>query len=83
MQKIKQYFWNILLGLDQLVNVILGGMPDETISSRCHRKAKAGQWFWKSASKVVDKIFFWDKRHCQSSFENEKVGKHLPEELRS
>ena len=82
MRKLKQYFWNLLLGFDQLFNVLLGGLPDEIISSRCHRKAKAGQWFWKFLSKIVDKIFFWDKRHCLESFENEKRGEHLPEELR-
>lgn len=32
--KIKLYFWNILIALDQLINTILGGDPDETISSR-------------------------------------------------
>lgn len=30
----KKYFYNILIGIDQLVNAILGGDPDETISSR-------------------------------------------------
>ncbi len=32
--KIKLYFWNILIALDQLINTVLGGDPDETISSR-------------------------------------------------
>jgi len=27
--KIKQYFWNILIGLDQWVNTWFGGDPDE------------------------------------------------------
>ena len=82
MKKIKFWFWDILIALDQFLNAFLGGYPDETFSSRCHRKAKAGQWFWKFLSKIVDKIFFWDKRHCLESFENEKRGEHLPEELR-
>lgn len=30
----KRYFWNVLIGIDQLFNAILGGYPDETISSR-------------------------------------------------
>lgn len=30
----KKYLYNILIGIDQLANAILGGDPDETISSR-------------------------------------------------
>jgi hypothetical protein len=30
----KQYIWYILIAIDQLVNTILGGYPDETMSSR-------------------------------------------------
>lgn len=30
----KTYFWNTLISIDQLVNTILGGSPDETLSSR-------------------------------------------------
>jgi hypothetical protein len=30
----KKYIHNILISLDQLVNTLLGGDPDETISSR-------------------------------------------------
>lgn len=31
---LKKYLYNILISLDQLGNTILGGDPDETISSR-------------------------------------------------
>lgn len=31
---VKKYIYNILIGIDQLCNAILGGDPDETISSR-------------------------------------------------
>ena len=30
----KKYFLNLLISIDQLFNTILGGYPDETISSR-------------------------------------------------
>lgn len=30
----KRYLFNILLALDQLGNVLTGGFPDETMSSR-------------------------------------------------
>jgi hypothetical protein len=34
----KLYFWRILISLDQLMNVLLGGNEDETMSSRMGKK---------------------------------------------
>jgi hypothetical protein len=31
---VKRYIWNILISIDQLCNAVLGGDPDETMSSR-------------------------------------------------
>lgn len=31
-----------LIAVDQLINTLLGGWPDETLSSRCYRWARAG-----------------------------------------
>ena len=42
-EKIKQYLKNILIGFDQLVNVIfLNGYPDETLSSHFYRWNRDG-----------------------------------------
>ena len=39
-EKIKRYFKNILIGFDQLVNVVfLNGYPDETLSSHFYQMA--------------------------------------------
>ena len=38
------YLWNVLVGIDQLVNAILGGDPDETISSRCAKNQHKPTW---------------------------------------
>jgi len=63
---IKMYLVNILLGVDQLLNVIMLGDPDETISSRC------GRVFPDSAiTHFIDAIFFWKKDHCQRAIEQE------------
>jgi len=49
---IKKYFINLAISIDQLVNTILGGYPDETISSRAGKwvransQAKGGVWYW-------------------------------------
>lgn len=37
MALIRLYFRNVLVAIDQLLNAITGGDPDETISSRCYR----------------------------------------------
>ncbi|MDC3412513.1 hypothetical protein [Terrihalobacillus insolitus] len=37
---VKRYFWNLLISIDQLVNTILGGYPDETLSSRMGKHLK-------------------------------------------
>ena len=65
--KIKQYLINILISLDQLVNVLFLGQPDETISSRAWR-CKDSNSFWKFMRKLIDTAFFWQKDHCYYSF---------------
>lgn len=69
----------VLIGLDQLVNALLGGWPDETLSSRCWRLSLAGRdW----PRRLVDRLLFWDRNHCRESFESERLGRQLPPELR-
>lgn len=70
----------ILIALDQLVNTLAGGWPDETFSSRCWRWSKDGKRDW--PRKLVDGILFLDKNHCRESYESERVGRQLPPELR-
>ena len=65
--KLKQYILNILISLDQFVNVLFLGQPDETISSRAWR-CKDTSSFWKFMRKLIDTIFFWQKDHCYYSF---------------
>ena len=35
-----------LIAFDQLINTLLGGWPDETLSSRCYRWARDGVRAW-------------------------------------
>lgn len=48
------YFQRILVGADVEANIITGGHPDETISSRAARDAAKGHLFGKLLSKVLD-----------------------------
>jgi len=61
----KQYLFNVLISIDQMANTLVGGDPDETISSRCGKrvgKCKLCTWLcW-----LLNKI---DKRHCKDAIE--------------
>lgn len=70
---------SVAVALDQLVNAICRGFSDETISSRAHRRRLAGKPL---LANLIDALFFWDKDHCKESYENERLRKQLPPELR-
>lgn len=76
----KQYLLNNLISMDQLLNTILGGCPDETISSRAWR-CKDSSAFWGYARKAIDTVFFWQKQHCRVSYLSEVRRKHSPREF--
>lgn len=37
------YIKNVLIGVDQLVNAVIGGWPDESLSSRSWREYVSGK----------------------------------------
>lgn len=65
----KKYFRNILVALDQFLNTLCCGDPDETISSRIGKRRDSAEKFW---APVVDKLFFWQKDHTSSSIESDE-----------
>ena len=71
--------FQILVALDQLVNTLIGGYADETVSSRAHRRRLRGKggFAW-----VIDHIFFWQDEHCKASYESELERAQLPVEFR-
>lgn len=65
---IKRYIWNILIAIDQLLNALLGGDPDETLSSRLGKyqhRCVICRWI----CKLLDLI---DYRHCQDAIEKDE-----------
>lgn len=75
------YWKGVLIALDQLLNALAGGWPDETYSSRCWRWSLQGRdW----PRRVVDGVawLFHDHNHCRESFESERLGRQLPPEAR-
>lgn len=76
---IRKYLLNVLVGIDQLGNALLGGCPDETISSAL---GKADRGDYGPTLKVlsmplrvtVDGFFYLlgDKNHCHKHIENDE-----------
>lgn len=62
----KRYALNILVSLDQLINTLLWGDPDETISSRAGKAALHGKRWGCVLCRLLDKL---DSRHCNKSIE--------------
>ena len=60
------YLKNIAIGLDQLANAILGGDPDETISSVAGKARNDGLIWGCWLCKILDAI---DTRHCDGAIE--------------
>lgn len=70
----------LLIALDQLLNALFGGWPDETLSSRAWRWDISGKRSW--PRRLIDLVFFFDRNHCFESFESERLGRQLPPECR-
>lgn len=70
----RRYINQVLVAIDQLVNAILGGWADETISSRSFRSYKAGKLFGRMSKTTIDSFFsiFGDHNHCERCFMAEK-----------
>lgn len=79
----KQYTRFVLIAADQLLNAVLGGYADETLSSRIWRNASKPaprrRWLW--ALKAVNGLFFWQTNHCKGAYEMERSRRHLPQEF--
>lgn len=58
----------VLIALDQLLNALLWGFADETLSSRAYRADRDGRVFGKFFRPVIDTIFFWQDRHCYDAY---------------
>lgn len=70
MSKLKKWFWNVMIGIDQLANAILMGDPDETISSRIGKEISENKCpVCKLICKVLDVIDPRGGSHCKQSIE--------------
>jgi len=66
----KRYVWNFLISIDQLANTILGGFPDETLSSRMGKRVRKGDCpFCTFMCKV---LHLFEEGHCEKSIEDDE-----------
>jgi len=66
----KRYFIRLLIAVDQVVNVIFGGYPNETLSSRAWRRGDIGHnRYWHLFRIFIDWLFsIIDENHCELSY---------------
>lgn len=70
MKKLKRYFKNLFISLDQLLNTVLGGAPDHTLSYRMGVAIAEGRcvlcrpvcWF----------LGLFDPGHCEKAREDRR-----------
>jgi len=63
----RNYILNILIAIDQFINVLFGGYPDETISSRCGKKLEK-----KPCYLLCRFLHLFEKEHCEKSIEKDE-----------
>lgn len=76
--KVLSYIKNNLIAFDQGLNTLLGGYPDETLSSRSYRLDQKGKILGRVFRPLIDMIFFWQERHCFESYMSELNRKQFP-----
>lgn len=70
----------VLIAFDQLVNTLIGGMADETLSAAAWRWQMEGKRRW--AYRLIDTLFFFEPNHCQQAWRSELLRSHLPTSYR-
>lgn len=73
---IKKYILNVLVAIDQLVNALIGGDPDETISSRASKNRH--KWHWNILVIILD---FFDEGHSDKTREDDEGGDAIFHEI--
>jgi hypothetical protein len=73
-----EYIYQVFIGVDQLVNTLLGGSADETMSSRCYRLNHIRAYY--TLETCVNALFyvFQGPDHCEHAYEKEILGRQLP-----
>lgn len=77
----KQYLLNVAIAIDQTLNALRGGSPDETLSAAAWRTEQEGRILGRIFRPLIDLLARpWERDHCRTAFESERDGSHLPKE---
>ena len=80
---IYRYFHNLFIAIDQFVNTLIGGDPDETFSSRVGKCQRGDHGFWWQCvgwpvALIVNLIFCWQGwNHCRNCIEDDEGANEL------
>ena len=61
------YIWKVSAALSQLLNALIGGDPNLTLSSRAFINRRRCRYPYL----LFNTLFFWQKDHCQQSWEDD------------
>lgn len=70
----------LLIAIDQVLNTLLGGMADETLSARAHRQRLRGR---PAMAQAINALFFWQADHCADAYASETLRRQLPTHYQS
>ena len=72
--KLKQYLFNNIYAFDQTLNALLGGDPDETLSSRMGKRPKEHcQLCWL----ICRGLHLIDPMHCEKAVEKDRGNRNV------
>ena len=84
--RMNQRMLNLLIALDQLAYVLVtlgAGSPDETLSAAAWRTEQEGRILGRIFRPLIDLLARpWERDHCRTAFESERLQRHLPKEYR-
>ena len=80
----RHWLLQVFIALDQLVNALLGGWADETLSSRAWRMEVKDRPWGRVMRPLIDVLASpFERDHCRLSFESEREQRQHPPELRT
>lgn len=72
------------IALDQFINAwLFNGWADETISARAYRNSVQSKAKWIIFERWINRLFFWQHKHCEQSYRAEVERLHVPPMYRS
>lgn len=75
-----RWLFQVGLALTRLGNALLGGLAEESMSSRAYRMGASGKPWGQITRPLIDRIFrlFGQKDHCQHAYVYERNKQPLP-----